>query len=100
VSQVIPSRVRTFVQEWCAFIDAKSIAVLCLCDAAGADPDYCPHPAEQSRALVRLRSAHYLADAESPAKSGLFGWRRREAIRKIARSDRTRGSRHGSGIIG
>jgi hypothetical protein len=48
------------------FIDAKSIAVWCLCDAAGADPDYCPHPAEQSRALVRLLSAHYFADAESP----------------------------------
>ena len=31
---MIPSRLRIFVAEWCAFVDAKSIA-LCLCDAVG-----------------------------------------------------------------
>src|SRR5690242_9113526 len=37
---------------------------------------------------------------KAPAINGLFGWRRGKTIRKIVRSDRTRGSRDGSGIIG
>jgi hypothetical protein len=72
-----------------------------VCDAAGGDPDYCPHPA--SNRVLWQAPAQWpiiLLMPKAPAKSGLFGWRRREAIRKIARSDRTRGSRHGSGIIG
>src|SRR2546423_974020 len=100
LSQIIASRSRTLVQEWCAFIDAKSIAVLCPCDAAGGR--FCLRPDPRATACFgrRLPSAIIALMPKAPSKNGLFGWRGREASRRIARAEPTRGSRDERGISG
>jgi ABC-type dipeptide/oligopeptide/nickel transport system ATPase component len=59
------------------------------------------HPHAANRVLGRrLRVPIILLMPKAPAKGGLFGWRRSETIRNIARSERRRGSRDERGISG
>jgi hypothetical protein len=65
-----------------------------------SEQDWSGGSSELRRAQWRLRAPVFLPMPKAPTKSGLFGWRRCRALRNIAISVPTRGSRDESRITG